>query len=388
MPMSEVDGVLSQELGSDWRSHFFSFDETPIAAASLAQVHRARLMSGEDVAVKVQFPAVRRQLKMDLATISLCVRVVGYLFPKFQFTWVLPEFKDYLYQEVNFEIEAKNNLQIREQFKDNPQFATPTIIKPLCTKRVVVMEWINGCKMTDVGAIRKMGFHEDEVARLIQDCFADQVFVHGFLHSDPHSANAFVRPTTIRGRSRPQLVLLDHGLYRTLDTKFRDNYSHLWRALVLRNSNDIEKYARALGAGDYYKVFAFILTWRPLSSKSVGLSGGVTQDDIEGVKKEWEEVDPNISKLLENLDRELLLVLRTANILRGINVQLGGNVNRYQVNARSALKGIHLREGTGFLRAWWDFFNMELSFLMARALSTAMTLIYGSQSYLSTGEKH
>ena len=84
MSMQQVDEVLCAELGPEWRNSFLEFDENPIAAASLAQVHRARLQSGEEVAVKVQFPSIERQLKMDLATISLCVQIVGYLFPKFQ----------------------------------------------------------------------------------------------------------------------------------------------------------------------------------------------------------------------------------------------------------------------------------------------------------------
>lgn len=92
------------------------FEETPLAAASLAQVHSGRLLDGRKVAVKVQFPAVARQLKMDLATISLCVRIVGRVFPKFQFTWVLPEFKSYMNQEIDFSIEAKNNERIKEVF--------------------------------------------------------------------------------------------------------------------------------------------------------------------------------------------------------------------------------------------------------------------------------
>ena len=152
--------------------------------------------------------------------------------------------------EVNFETEIANNERIRAQFVANPQFSTPKVRHDLCAHRVVVMEWINGCKMNDVTSIRAMGFHEDQVAKLVLENFADQIFVHGFLHSDPHSANAFVRPVKINGKVEPQLVLLDHGLYRTLDENFRHNYSHLWRALVLRDSSGIEQYARELGAGD------------------------------------------------------------------------------------------------------------------------------------------
>ncbi len=108
-----------------------------------------------------------------------------------------------------------------------------------------------------------------------------------------------------------------------------------------------EKYARSLGAGDFYKLFAFILTMRPLTNDNVGLSKRVTRSDWMQVKKDWDETNPAISRFLEGLDRELLLVLRTDNILRSINVALGGEVNRYYVAARSAIKvapgSVHIR---------------------------------------------
>jgi aarF domain-containing kinase len=212
----------------------------------------------------------------------------------------------------------------------------------------------------------------------------------GFLHSDPHSANAFVRPVIVNGVKRPQLVLLDHGLYRDLTPEFRDNYARLWRALVVRDSEQIEKYAKALGAGDYYKIFAFILTFRPMSNRNVGLGKKLTADDWEQVKREWEEIDPNISKLLEQLDRQLLMVLRSANILRGINVELGSSVNRFLINARSAVKGIHLREGALRNDApwrkkwtyWWDLLNLELTFLYARVWQY-FNSFFQSEKYLN-----
>lgn len=93
MPMSEVDQVMTNQLGRDWRLHFAEFEEEPIAAASLAQVHRGVLTDGRKVAVKVQFPAVTRQMPMDVVALTICARVIGYFFPKFEFTWVMPEFK-------------------------------------------------------------------------------------------------------------------------------------------------------------------------------------------------------------------------------------------------------------------------------------------------------
>ncbi len=116
----------------------------------------------------------------------------------------------------------------------------------------MVMEYIHGVKVDNVAAIEKMGFDKTEVARLLIENFSDQIFVGGFLHADPHPGNVFVRPVMLHGRSRPQcvvsvvvvlvpllmcgrIVLLDHGLYRQLSPEFCDNYSRLWKALVVRD---------------------------------------------------------------------------------------------------------------------------------------------------------
>jgi aarF domain-containing kinase len=179
MSADEVHAVLSEELGRDWRMVFSSFDEVPIAAASLAQVHRARLLDGSEVAVKIQFPSVRKQLQLDLATITLSVHIVGRLFPKWQFAWILPEFRTYLAQELDFELEARNNERISAMFSADPQFATPKVYRDFSTRRLLVMEFIDGCKVNDVKTIRSYGFEPSEVASLLLRNFADQVFVGG-----------------------------------------------------------------------------------------------------------------------------------------------------------------------------------------------------------------
>ncbi len=123
------------------------------------------------------------------------------------------------------------------------------------------MEFIHGVKVDNVAAIERMGFDKTEVARLLITNFNEQIFVGGFLHADPHPGNVFVRPITLHGRRVPQyvslqllacvlsravfvafadwalrIVLLDHGLYRQLSPEFCYNYSHLWKALVVRDT--------------------------------------------------------------------------------------------------------------------------------------------------------
>lgn len=118
MPWSDVDEVLREELGSDWRSRVFrDVDEVPLAAASLAQVHHATLHDGREVAIKIQYPVVRRQLQVDLATITLALRMVGYWFPRWQFSWVLPEvrisFFDFFWGEINRSFPQSSKLTLQ-----------------------------------------------------------------------------------------------------------------------------------------------------------------------------------------------------------------------------------------------------------------------------------
>lgn len=111
---------------------------------------------------------------------------------------------------------------------------------------------------------------------------------------------------------------------------------------------------------------------------------------MEGVKKEWDETDPNISKLLESLDRDLLLVLRTQTLLRGINVDLGGVVNRYKVNARSAIKGINARNpNASRIAFWFERMSLELKFWVADVVMWFSSVFFPSNArVLKFGERH
>lgn len=97
---------------------------------------------------------------------------------------------------------------------------------------------------------------------MVIKCFADQIYVHGWIHSDPHPGNLMARKLA---NGKTQIVLLDHGLYRSFPNPHRKWYCKLWKAIILRDQDKIEKYGRKLGAGDYYKIFALVLSFRPPS---------------------------------------------------------------------------------------------------------------------------
>ena len=111
---------------------------------------------------------------------------MGWIFPDFQFAWIVPEFKSNLEEEFNFMNEARNSEIIAEQFKKDSQFATPKVYWEFTSRKMLTMQFIDGVKINDTEKLEKMGFKQTQIAQLMIDIFSRQIFVTGFLHSDPH----------------------------------------------------------------------------------------------------------------------------------------------------------------------------------------------------------
>jgi len=213
------------------------------------------------------------------------------------------------------------------------------------------MEFVHGCKINDLECLKNAGINPAEAAKLLAECFAKQIYIHGFIHSDPHPGNLLVRTFN----KKTQLVLLDHGLYKEFPEKLRIWYCKLWRALILRNNEDIEKYGRKLGCGEYSNIFALILTFRPPTNVDIGLENKLTEQDKIEIRsmfkgKSFGDGLRIVTQLLQSLPPELLFVLRTTNLLRSINNDLGSLVNRFAIMARTSLQGIHKKESA----TWWN----------------------------------
>ncbi|KAG1337707.1 putative ABC1 protein [Cocos nucifera] len=133
------------------------------------------------------------------------------------------------------------------------------------------MEFMDAAEITDVSAIQRLGIEPNDVSKLVSQAFAEMTFKHGFVHCDPHAANMMVRPLPSSkwncfGKRKPQLILLDHGLYKELDFETKTNYAALWKALIFADVNSIKENSVKLGAGeDLYALFAGVLTMRPWS---------------------------------------------------------------------------------------------------------------------------
>ena len=411
MAYAKACQVVQEDLGRPLEEVFSRFDPRPVASASLAQVHRAVLKeSGEEVAVKLQYSRLDGQVKHDVATIEMLARFVGFWFPGFSYTWIIPEFKDNMVLELDFVQEAKNARRLARMFAHKSDVYVPKVKWEFTTKRVLTMEFIDGYKVNNVEAMEQDGIHPLDVARTVSTVFGDMIHVHGFVHCDPHPGNLFIRKKRLsrmqqaatyveavassvsevtfaftsmtvvgslygvfslpgvlslaglyaakfagktvwnatsaggilnRGNAY-ELVVLDHGMYRRLDPAFRENYCALWRAMLLRDLDNGVVVAQKLGVNrDLYETLALVFTYR--SPSSSGKTGArISKDERQRLRKKYKNVTAgDVNEFLQLLPRDILFVLRSTNIVRSINLSLGGTSRqRFKIMGESAVRGI------------------------------------------------
>ncbi|XP_075099611.1 uncharacterized protein LOC107811034 isoform X2 [Nicotiana tabacum] len=320
-----IKEVLLRNLGPNFSDIFFSFDEQPVAAASIAQVHHAVLKDHQEVAVKVQYPGLEYQMKFDLATMSFLSKSVGLLFPEYRFQWLVSEFEKSIASELDFIAEAKNMEKTGKNFNNNCMVKVPHVFWELTTKQVLTMQFCRGHK----------------VAKVLAEVFAEMIFIHGFLHGDLHPGNILVSP---EGKNGFSLVLLDFGICKHLDDDFRLKYCQLWEALVVMDSTKIQQIGEYFGVGKYSRYFPVIFTGRTIDSKSA-LGRGMSAEEKKNLKQELKSLKmEDISSFMESLPADFLTVLRTDGLLRSLISKLGAPLRvRLLAYAEYALYGLSLK---------------------------------------------
>jgi ubiquinone biosynthesis protein len=207
--ISVAKEIITQELGKPLDEIFIYFDEVPLGSASIGQVHRARLRSGEDVVVKVQRPGVRSKVYTDLALLREFVKLTenffinaGVLNP----LEVVSTFEKSMQRELDYLTEGRHMEQFRQIYQNlEDKFYVPKAYMEISTSKVLVIEYVSGCKITDLMQIEAWGLDRTTLAARGIDLYLTQIFEFGIFHADPHPGNVLIRPTG-------QIVLLDFGM--------------------------------------------------------------------------------------------------------------------------------------------------------------------------------
>jgi predicted unusual protein kinase regulating ubiquinone biosynthesis (AarF/ABC1/UbiB family) len=339
-PYSDVERRFREELGKAPRELFAEFDERPIASASIGQVHKARLPSGEQVAVKVQYPDIEEIVSIDLRALRRIFGVISWFVPYQGMEQLYREIRAMVLQELDFRGEADNVERIAAQFTQRHGVAFPKVQRELSTARILTTEWIDGVKVSDRTRLNALGVDRSRLARQIVTAYCQQIFSDGVYHADPHPGNILVRkgPT-----GENTIVFIDFGAVAEVSPKMRRGIVELIQAGIAR---DTPKVVRAM------KEMGFIARGADpaIFDKVIDFMHQKFQDEVQLESFSLKDVKFDPQKSLENLadlrrmdvsirdladhfhvPKEWILLERTVLLLMGLCTELDPTLNPVQV---------------------------------------------------------
>jgi predicted unusual protein kinase regulating ubiquinone biosynthesis (AarF/ABC1/UbiB family) len=221
VPFRYVVTAIEQEFGRPLNELYSYVEEKPTAAASLGQVHRAKLPTGEDVAVKVQRPLIYRLVRADLGALRFVIWVITHIYRnanKFiDLNALYREFSRTVYEELDYMAEGRNAERFARMFADDPTVKVPKIYWDYSKRRVLTLEWIDGIKISNYPAIEAAGLNRKQIADRTISSYFKQILEEGFFHADPHPGNLFVQP----GPNGPIIAFVDFGMMGTVSRSLK-----------------------------------------------------------------------------------------------------------------------------------------------------------------------
>ena len=305
----EVEQIVSSEIGGRISKLFLDFETQPLAAASLAQVHRATMRDGRPVVVKVQRPGVREMIVEDLEALGQVADFIDAhteVGKRYEFGNMLSDLRRSLRRELDFQREAENLHRLRRSLREYENIVIPEPIDDYTTSRVVTMDYIPGKKITDVSPLRMMELDTGELADEVFRAYLKQILIDGFFHADPHPGNVFLTDDN-------KIALLDLGMVSHIGANFREKLLRLMLANSEGRGDDAAEAAMRMGEPkarfdkhDYKQRVANLVTQN--ADRNVGrLDAGKMVLKIAQISAEcWIRMPQEftmISKAMMNLDR-------------------------------------------------------------------------------------
>jgi aarF domain-containing kinase len=323
-PFPIIRDAIECELRRPISEVFAELSAVPIASASLAQVHRGRLHDGREVAVKVQYPDIEEIVHVDLQNIRILGAVGNRILRDFDFSPVIEELTANIPLELDFINEGRNAELTARNFAGQDDIIVPKIYWEYTTRKLLIMEFVEGIKITDFAALDAAGIERQAVARLLAEKYMRQIFAHGFFHADPHPGNLFIQPG-------PKLVIVDFGLAKQLEPEFLRGFVHLITALMTQDKATLAQSFRELGFRTKHADDAVFDALGEALITRLSRNGEFNRD--RAMLQEFHERMMRI--LRENpvvrVPGEFLYIGRVMGLLGGLGTQLGSEVNMLEV---------------------------------------------------------
>jgi predicted unusual protein kinase regulating ubiquinone biosynthesis (AarF/ABC1/UbiB family) len=224
-PYEQIEQRIIEEFGNPPHDLFALFDETPIASASLGQVHEAMTKDGQRVAVKVQHVGVEKMARSDLRTIRRIVGIVGRFVKIKGLDNFYQEIRAMIIEELDFTHEAAHIERIAENFKNNDKVVFPRVVKEFSSPHVLTMEFVDGFKITDENRIKAAGLDPAVITKDLITIYCQMIFIDGLYHADPHPGNILVQDSG-------KLVFLDFGAVGHLSDRMRRGVNTFLQAII------------------------------------------------------------------------------------------------------------------------------------------------------------
>ncbi|HIA36368.1 MAG TPA: AarF/ABC1/UbiB kinase family protein [Flavobacteriales bacterium] len=313
--------IIESETGRRVEDIFETIDETPIGSASIGQVYKAKLRSGEDVVVKVQRPGVKELVDTDLRILTEVAKRGEAYFEKHGITNILDivnTFRKTMEKEMDYNHEARSIEQFRIYYKKNKDFYVPKAYKNHTTEKVMVIEYAEGCKITNIKQLKEWKIAPDKLAERGMHIYLSQIFEHGFFHADPHPGNIIIKKSGV-------ICLIDFGMVGKLVKRDKYAIAGIFIGMAQQNA---EKMANNL---------------RKLSYKNEITDPRIFENDVNEIIEDFASLDvsegsmadliPRLQKLVYDYKMQLpgsiFLILRALAILEGIGKQVSPSMNIY-----------------------------------------------------------
>ena len=321
-----VRKALKEEFSTNFDNVFSEFDYKPIGSASIAQVHKAKLKTGDEVAVKILRPNIRRIVARDIATLDLMARISNVFSQHYSkiFSDIAAVLKHARKSELDLTQEASNAVRLKEELRDLQGFYVPQVYFHVSSKNILVTEWIDGYALSDKKLIASLDFNRKQAAYNLVTSYFTQVYVYGFFHADMHQGNLFLMKN---GLQEGAIGVVDFGIMGSIDKKMRLALAEIFIGFLQKDYERVAKiHVRAGLVPQDTNIDELALSCRKIGETIVGVS----------VK------DISLAKLLSSLivmtqehkmvvKPELLLLQKTLLLVEGVGMMIDEHINIWEL---------------------------------------------------------